>query len=283
MKRLVEDAVPEGDACGRTADGQEKSGRISAVINTYNAALHLERVLDSLAGFDEVVVCDMESTDSTVTIAERKGCRIVTFERGDVSICEPARNFAIRSACNEWVLVVDADEVVMPQLRTYLYRRIGEEHCPDALFVPRRNMFMGRYFHSSPDYQLRFFRRDKADWPPVIHCIPKINGVVEKIPCRTDGVHLLHLDDACMADRVAKLNRYTDYEVPKRQRKRYGWLALLFRPFWFFVRCYFVQGGVRDGMRGLIRAYMEGVYQVVFLSKIKENEWSHEEKQDSCQ
>lgn len=262
----------------KTADGEYK---ISAVINTYNASLYLEEVLDSLAGFDEIVVCDMESTDDTTDIAERKGCRVVTFRKGDVSICEPARNMAIHSASNSWVLVVDADEIVTPQLRDYLYKRIETEDCPDGLFVPRRNKFMGRYTHSSPDYQLRFFRKDKADWPPVIHCTPHIDGAVEKIPADIDGVHLLHLDDASLADRVRKMNVYTDYEVPKRRKKNYGWFAMFFRPFWWFVRIFLIQGGMRDGMRGLIRAYMGSVYQIVLLSKIKENKLQNERDQNN--
>jgi len=261
----------------KNTNGENK---ITAVINTYNASLYLEKVLDSLAGFDEIVICDMESTDRTVDIATKKGCRVVTFKKGNVSICEPARNMAIQSASNEWVLVVDADEIVTPQLRDYLYKRISKGDCPEGLFVPRRNKFMGRYTHSSPDYQLRFLRKDKADWPPVIHCTPRIDGTVEKIPNNLDGVHLLHLDDASVTERVKKMNVYTSYEVPKRQKKNYGWFAMFFRPFWWFVRIFLIQGGVRDGMRGLIRAYMGSIYQIVLLSKIKESKWQNEQDEN---
>ena len=95
---------------------------ISVVINTYNAELHLEKVLDAVKDFDEIVVCDMESTDSTLAIAKKHGCRITTFPKGNITIVEPARNFAIQQATHEWVLVVDADEVITPQLREYLYK-----------------------------------------------------------------------------------------------------------------------------------------------------------------
>ena len=101
--------------------------KISVVINTYNAALYLNEVLDSVKDFDEIVVCDMESTDDTVRIAKEKGCKVVNFAKGDISICEPARNFAIQSAKYDWVLVVDADEIVTPALRSYLYERLEKE------------------------------------------------------------------------------------------------------------------------------------------------------------
>lgn len=250
--------------------------KISVVMNTYNASLYLEQVIDSLAGFDEILVCDMQSTDGTPDIARRRGCRVITFEKGDISICEPARDFAVHSARYGWVLVVDADEVVTPQLRSYLYGRIRRGDCPHGLFVPRRNKFMGRYVHSSPDYQLRFLRRDRTVWPPVIHCIPEIDGRVETIPNNLKGVHLLHLDDACISSRLSKLDVYTAYEVPRRAARGYGVAALLLRPLWFFVRSLFFQGGVLDGRRGIIKAYMAAVYQIVLLAKIHEDKWKDE-------
>ena len=118
--------------------------RISVVINTFNAEKYLAQTLESLSGFDEIVVCDMESTDSTVDIASKYGCRVVTFPKGDYTICEPARDFAIHSAQNSWVLVVDADEVVPDALRDYLYRTIADESFNDAIAIPRRNMFIGK-------------------------------------------------------------------------------------------------------------------------------------------
>ena len=246
--------------------------KISAVLNTYNASRHLKEVLESLREFDEIVVCDMESTDDTLLIASSYGCKIVTFPKGDVSICEPARDLAIHSAENEWVLVVDADELVPTALREYLYQRIARPDCPDGLYVPRVNKFLGEYvWHASPDYQLRFFRKDKTVWPPVIHCTPKIDGTVKKIPANIKDVHLLHLDDAPIAARIIKMNVYTDYELPKRRYKHYGALSMLWRPVWFFIRCYLLQGGILDGRRGITRSYMAAMYQMTQMVKIYES------------
>jgi glycosyltransferase involved in cell wall biosynthesis len=87
------------------------------VINTRNAEQHLQQVLEAVKGFDEVLVCDMESEDATLDIARRNGCRIVTFPKADHKSAEPARTFAISQARYPWVLVVDADEIVTPELR----------------------------------------------------------------------------------------------------------------------------------------------------------------------
>ena len=76
---------------------------ISVVINTYNASLHLAEVLETVKDFDEVVICDMESTDNTLDIARKYGCKIVIFPRGNYQICEPARQTAIDAASCKWV------------------------------------------------------------------------------------------------------------------------------------------------------------------------------------
>ena len=67
-----------------------EANKISVVINTFNAALHLKRVINAVKDFDEVLVCDMESTDDTVRIAKENGCRVVTFPKAGHSIVEPA-------------------------------------------------------------------------------------------------------------------------------------------------------------------------------------------------
>ena len=244
---------------------------ISVVINTYNAELHLEKVLDAVKDFDEIVVCDMESTDSTLAIAKKHGCSITTFPKGNITIVEPARNFAIQQATHEWVLVVDADEVITPQLREYLYKRSSEPDCPTGLFIPRQNMYLGKYENgkSAHDYQLRFMKRDKVDWPHTIHSVPKIDGAVEKIPMQ---YRIIHLADESIRQLINKANIYSDNEVIKKQHKRYGIFALLYRPLWRFFRTYILKGGIWRGRRGLINAYMDATYQVYVVAKIIEKD-----------
>ena len=97
--------------------GMEPNEKISVVINTYNASLYLEQVIEAVKSFDEIVVCDMESTDNTRDIARRNGCKVVTFPKADHKSAEPARTYAIQQASSKWVLVVDRSEE----------RRVGKE------------------------------------------------------------------------------------------------------------------------------------------------------------
>lgn len=245
-----------------------KENKISVVINTYNAEQHLERVLEAVKDFDEVLICDMESTDSTCEIARRHGCRIVTFERKTYNIVEPAREFAIHEATNGWVLVVDADEVVTPQLKQYLYDRIQDDDCPDGLFIPRKNYFMGRFMRCHyPDHILRFFRKDKTHWPAVIHCSPDVDGRIEKIPAARKDLAFEHLANDSIESIVNKTNQYTRNELERKHDRHYGVMALLWRPFFRFFKTYILKGAVLDGRPGFIKAMLEGYYQFIFLSK----------------
>ena len=247
--------------------------KISVVINTYNAKLHLEKVLESVKDFDEVVVCDMESTDNTVEIAQRYGCRIVTFPKANHKSAEPARTFAIQSATYKWVLVVDADEIVTSELREVLYQKITDPNCPAGYYIPRQNMFMGMFvrdFHY--DYQLRFFIREGTEWPPYVHTFPKVQGKVEKLKADKKAC-LLHLMDEKMHEYIEKMNLYTDNETEKKRDKNYGLWALLWRPFWRFFKKYIMDGGFRMGLRGFIRALMAAFYQFVLIAKIIEKRY----------
>jgi len=245
--------------------------KISVVINTYNAERHLDAVLRQVKAFDEIVICDMESTDSTLEIARAYSCKVETFPKGNIRICEPARNFAIHSASNDWVLVVDADELVPDTLRDYLYAKISDRSFSDAIAIPRINTFMSVQFDRQTDYQIRFFRKDRTSWPPTIHSHPIIDGHIVKLPAKRE-LSLIHLDNPSIEQRVQKMNTYTDYDMANRALKKYGCGKMLFRPFWFFFRSLILQGGIRHGRRGIANAYMSVIYQMVLLAKIVEKQ-----------
>lgn len=249
----------------------KEENKISVVINTYNASKFLARVLDSVKDFDEIVICDMESTDDTLQIAEQYGCKIVTFPKGDCVSAEPARTFAIQSASCKWVLVIDADELVTPALKDYLYELISHEDAPQGLWIPRKNFFMGQFMHCFyPDDLLRFFIKEGTEWPPYVHTFPTVKGRLDKVPAKRKDLAFIHLANDNMRLRIDKTNQYTESEVEKKKDKNYGIAALLYRPFFRFFKAYILKGGIRDGKAGFICACMEGVYQFVAVSKILE-------------
>lgn len=245
--------------------------KISVVIQTYNASKHLDEVLCSVAKFDEVIVCDMESTDNTLDIAKKHGCRIVEFEKKNFTVVEPLRNAAVYSATHEWVLVVDADEIVPNELREYLYNHINKPNCADGLLIPRKNYFMGQFMRCLyPDYILRFFRKEGSYWPVHTHSVVEIKGRVEKIPQNRKELAFIHLANDRISNIVSKTNFYTDNEVEKKKNRSTSGASFIFRPAFRFFKTYFIKKGFLDGKPGLIRALNEAYYQMILLSKIEE-------------
>lgn len=247
--------------------------KISVVINTYNTEKHLVTVLESVKEFDQIVLCDMHSSDNTIAIAEKYNCKIVYCER--YPYVEPARNFAIAQADYPWILVIDADETVPPKLREYLYQ-ITENSAIGGVYIPFKNYFIDQYMRSAfPDFKLRFFRKEGADWPKEIHSTVKVQGEVVKIPRHRTDLASEHLANDSVTTILSKNNNYSTQEVERRKGKRIGWGKLLFSPFFWFVKYYFIKKGCLDGKRGFIFAVLKAQYKFSCLAKIYEYQQLH--------
>lgn len=245
---------------------------ISVVINTYNAQKYLAQVLETAKSFDEIVVCDMESTDDTVAIAQRYGCTIVTFPKGDCKSAEPARTFAIQSATSDWVLVVDADELIPQALHDYLYDFIQHPDDIRGLYIPRKNYTMNTFLPSSyPDYQLRFFIREGTIWPPYVHTFPTVQGKLDHLPQSRKDLAFRHLDDSTHAT-IVRLNNYTENEVEKKSGKHVTLFKMVFSPLNRFFKLYFLKGGIFYGIPGYVQAMRSAIYKFTVLCKLYEKQ-----------
>ena len=136
--------------------------RLSAIVITKNEARNIEACLDSLAFCDQCIVVDGGSEDGTANLARAKGASVTIAQewRG----FGPQKNLALSLATGEWVLSVDADERVSPELAAEI-RRAVTEGLADAYEMPRLSTFCGRPMRHSgwyPDYVLRLFRRGRA-------------------------------------------------------------------------------------------------------------------------
>lgn len=244
--------------------------KITALVQTYNAEKYLDRVLTSLKDFDELLVVDMESTDSTLDIARQYGARIITYPRGEHRIVEAYRDKAIHEAANKWVLVMDADEVVTPELREYLYGEIRRDPTPRGYALTFKNFFMGRFMRCMyPDYKIRFFHKDVTRWPTEIHSQPKIDGPVIKIPKKRMDLATIHLANDSIASLQEKAARYTESEVPRR-RGKYKPYKIITGPFFRFFKTYILKGGILEGYPGLVKAVMDGYYRFLIMAKLEE-------------
>jgi glycosyltransferase involved in cell wall biosynthesis len=222
---------------------------LSGVIVTFNAASLLEECLSSLAFADEIVVVDSGSTDNTVAIAERRGARVV---RQAWLGYGPQKHFAVAQAKHDWVLCLDADERVSPELRESIQQTLA--HPPlFAYRMPRRNRFLGRWLRHGegyPDLSLRLFHRQRARWSDdAVH-----EKVVTAEPVGRLRGDLLHETHQTLADYLAKQNKYTSLQAQAlyAQGKRASRLKLVFSPILRFVKFYLLRLGFLDGVAGFV-------------------------------
>ncbi len=243
---------------------------ISAIVQTYNASEHLDACLTALAQADEILVVDMESTDDTVEIARRHGARVVVKPRGGHRLVEAYRDFAIHEAAHDWVLVVDADELVPPALWSFLRSEIERDNSPRAYLIPIKNYFMGKWMRCYyPDYILRFFNRVDARWPYAVHSRPSHRGPVVTIPAGRTDLAFVHLANESVGRTLTKMNSYTDNEA-ERRAAGFSPFKLLYEPPFRFFKTYILKGGFREGWPGFIHAVHDGIYRFAALAKIEE-------------
>lgn len=242
---------------------------ISAVIITYNEEKRLERALKSLEGVvSEIVVVDSFSTDSTVETAKKYTDKV--FKRKWTNYADQ-KNWANEKASNPWILSLDSDECLSPQLKTEILRLKDREPQADAFSMPRRVFYLGRWIRHSgwyPDRKIRLFRKNKARWEgPYVHEKLKLDGKVAKL--QGDIHHFTYRD---ISDHMQRINRFSGLGAQKLYAagKKARWLHLLFLPPVRFVRTYILKAGFLDGFPGLVIAVLSGYAIFARYAKLKE-------------
>jgi len=227
---------------------------ISVVMPTLNEARGIEETLADLGWADDVIVVDGGSTDDTAGIARRAGARVIV--QPGVTIAEQ-RNAGIAVARHEWVLALDADERVSPELRESLTRLAGSPRGAQAAFrVRSRNWHLGRELRHGPwgrDWKVRVFSRDQRYGVQWVHEHLEHLSNVGTI----DGV-LLHRPYRDLSHQVLKIATYASWaarDLRKRGRRAHVW-DLLTRPAWRFARDYVFLSGWRDGAAGFVVAWV---------------------------
>jgi glycosyltransferase involved in cell wall biosynthesis len=225
--------------------------QLSAIVITKNEAANIGACLDSLAFCDERIVVDCGSTDATVEIAREKGARTEFHEWQGYG---PQKNHALSLATGTWVLSLDADERVTPELATAIKSAIADGGA-DAWEMLRLSSFCGRTMRHSgwyPDYVLRLFRRGKARFDDAIvherlHC----EGTVKRL--RPPLIHypVLKLEDA-----LSRLDRYSTAKAQMivASGRKVSFFAGIGHGLVSFLRAYVLRLGFLDGAEGFLLA-----------------------------
>src|SRR3989344_5064583 len=234
--------------------------KLSVVLATFNEEENIERCLLAVKDFaDEIVIVDGTSKDRTVEIAKSLGARvIVTTNKANFHI---NKQMAIDAAKGEWILQLDADEVVGVDLEKEIKEIIKKNPEENGFWMPRKNYFLGRFLMKGgqyPDYTIRLYRNGKGRLPQKdVHEQAVIDGSVGHLKSP-----LLHYPYRDFNFYLSKWNRYNDFAVPQIRAQLagknivkkilFGISYLILNPIYWFLSTYFRHKGFMDSWQGFV-------------------------------
>jgi glycosyltransferase involved in cell wall biosynthesis len=252
--------------------GQSLQSRLSVCIICHNEERNIKRCLESLhAWVHEIVVVDSMSTDRTVDIA--KGYTDRVFQRPWPGYAAQ-KNFALSKTETDWVLSLDADEMVSRALRDEISAEIAKSDALDGYRIPRRSFYQGRWINHSgyyPDRQLRLFRREKGCWGGGrVHERMAVEGRVGDL--KQDLFHYPY--GGRISGQLGTVNSFSTLLAKDMydRGKRFHLMHLFSRPFFKFLEVYVLKRGFMDGLPGLIIAVSDAYAMFVRYVKLREIE-----------
>ena len=248
--------------------------KLSVVVITLNEASNIDDALASVAWANEILVVDCGSTDETVALARRHTDRV---SHRDWTGYGDQKNHATGLATHDWVLSLDADERVSPELATEITTLLGQGPTHRGYRIPRTTRYLGRWIRTTdwyPDRQLRLYDRRVAVWSADrVHESVRVNASVGRL--RHEIRHHSYRD---LSDHLARIDRYTTLLATQLldDGRRAGLLDLVVHPPVTFLRNYLLRRGCVQGVPGLVVSLMNAYY--VFLKHAKLWELRNEQR-----
>lgn len=229
--------------------------RLSAIIITKDEAANIGDCLDALAFCDECIVVDAASSDGTMLLAKKKGARVATHGWRGFGV---QKNYALSLATGDWVLSIDADERVTPELAKEIRAAI-DAGTADGYEILRRNTFCGRVLRGT-DPVLRLFRREKGRFTDdVVHERVVCNGTVARL---TEP--MMHFSVTRLEDAIRRIDQYSTLgaEALAASNRRITAFSGVLHGAGAFLRIYLLKLGFLDGAAGFMLAVAnaEGAY-----------------------
>jgi glycosyltransferase involved in cell wall biosynthesis len=246
--------------------------KLTVTVITLNEAAHIEACLDSVAWADDRLVVDCGSTDGTPDRARAKGARVIVRDWPGYSA---QKNFAAGEARHDWILSVDADERVTPELAAEIRGRLATDPVEAGFRIPRVTWHLGRWIRATdwyPDPQLRLYDRRRARWAPRrVHESVTADGLVGRL--RHELQHYAYRD---LAHHLATMDRYTTLAAEQMHAdgRRTTLLDLVVHPAAAFLRNYVLRRGFTAGGPGFIISTMNAQYVFMKFAKL----WAIERK-----
>jgi len=248
---------------------------LSGCVIAFQEERHIEACVRSLhACCDEVLVVDSGSTDRTRELAAAAGARVVV--NAPFPGHREQKQLAAQTAAHDWILSLDADERVTPELASRVAALKQEGLVPPAYEMPRRNHYLGRVLRGGifvPDRKVRLFDRRSARWGGRN---PHDKVVID--PGRGAPVRLRepieHDSYEDLGDHLRTIDRFTAIAARslRDEGRRFSWFDQLLRPPLVFGKSLFLKLGIRDGWRGVLIAAMAAYYDWLKYWRLR-REW----------
>ena len=225
--------------------------RISVVLAVFNEEENLKNCLESVRDLVwEIVIVDGGSTDRTLDIAKEFSARII--KTNNPQMFHINKNKAIDASLGDWVLQLDADEVVTKELAKEIKKVVSLKSDINGYWIPRRNFFLGRFLTKGgqyPDLTLRFYRKGLGRLPAKdVHEQAEIQGAVGYF--KND---LLHVRDKTFLNYIERFNRYTNLLASQIVKPSFFDYFFL-KPLIWFIKSYLRHRGYVDGFPGFVFA-----------------------------
>lgn len=246
---------------------------LSVCIITHNEEANIARTLDSVRGIaDEMIVVDSGSTDKTVELSRARGAKVFVEEWRGFS---KQKNVAMEKASGDWILSLDADEEVSPELATSIQKLLKSGAAPefDAYMVARKNLYLNRWLKRSgyyPDRKLRLVRRGMGEFEDrAVHESMHSTGKIGRL----EG-DLIHHAYSTLESFIEHANRYSSLGgqmVASERKVGFSVANIVLRPLVAFIYRYFFRLGFLDGREGLLVHLNHAAYVSWKYSKAWEN------------
>jgi glycosyltransferase involved in cell wall biosynthesis len=242
--------------------------KLTVTVITRNEAPNIAAALASVSWADEIIVVDSHSTDETVAIARRYATRV---EVRDWPGYSAQKNAAAALASHDWILSIDADERVTPELATEIQQLLQTDPASRGYRIPRVTKYLGRWIRSTdwyPDYQLRLYDRRAGRWNGRrVHESVALDG--------TPGVlrhELQHYAYRDISHHLATIDRYTTLaaEQWREEGRRANVFSALVHSRLAFARNYILRRGFVDGAPGFLVSVLNSYYVFLKFAKLWE-------------
>ena len=246
-----------------------KKPNLSVLIITLNEERHIKSLLENIDFADEIIVIDSFSKDKTVEIINT--FTNVKLIQNQFINYTSQRNFALDQAKNDWILFIDADEKLTPNLKSEILKTIEDNNSVNAYLIHRTFMFKNKKLHFSgwqTDKIFRLFKKEKAQYPlqKIVHEKLVVNGTTGKL--KNKLIHFSYKDYSSYKQKMVYYGKLKAIEEFNKGTKP-SFFHFYIRPLYQFVYQYIIRLGIFDGKKGIIICFLNAYSVYIRFQELK--------------